>query len=77
MHVRSELMVQVKQKGVYGVQNPLTRHFLGGYRPAPMNHVKYLRAGPTEMPFQNLYTAHTNHFHLADSVMWKSKNQLG
>ena len=25
--------------------------------PAPMNHVKYLRAGPAEMPFQNWYTA--------------------
>ena len=24
--------------------------------PAPMNHVKYLRAGPAEMPFQNWYT---------------------
>ena len=23
---------------------------------APMNHVKYLRAGPAEMPFQNWYT---------------------
>ena len=31
-------------------------------RPAPMNHVKYLRAGPAEMPFRNWYTANTNHF---------------
>ena len=23
--------------------------------PAPMNHVKYLRAGPPEMPLRNLY----------------------
>jgi len=43
--------------------------------PAPMNHVKYLRAGPAGMPFQNWYTANTNHFHLTDS--WKSKTQLG
>ena len=45
--------------------------------PAPMNHVKYLKAGPAEMPFQNWYTANTNHFHLTDSVRWKSKTQLG
>ena len=45
--------------------------------PAPMNHAKYLRAGPAEMPFQNWYTANTNHFHLTDSVRWKSKTQLG
>jgi len=41
------------------------------YPPAPMNHVKYLRAGPAEMPFRNWYTADTNHFHLTDSVRWK------
>jgi len=45
--------------------------------PAPMNHVKYLRAGPAEMPFQNWYTANTNHFRLTDSVRWKSETQLG
>ena len=45
--------------------------------PAPMNHVKYLRAGPAEMPCRNWYTANTNHFHLTDSVRWKSKTQLG
>jgi len=45
--------------------------------PAPMNHVKYLRAGPAKMPFQNWYTASTNHFRLTDSVRWKSKRQLG
>jgi len=45
--------------------------------PAPMNHVKYLRAGPAEMPFQNWYTANTNHFRLTDSVRWKSKTQQG
>ena len=45
--------------------------------PAPMNHVKYLRAGPAEMPFRNWYTANTNHFRLTDSVRWKSKWQLG
>jgi len=44
--------------------------------PAPMNHVKYLRASPAEMPFQNWYTASTNHFHLTDSVRWKSTRQL-
>jgi len=47
------------------------------YPPAPMNHVKYLRAGPAEMPFQNWYTANTNHFRLTDSVRLKSKTQLG
>ena len=31
------------------------------YLPDPMNHIKYLRAGPAEMPFQNWYTANTNH----------------
>jgi len=45
--------------------------------PAPMNHVKYLRAGPAEMPFQNWYTANTNHFRLTDSVSLKSETQLG
>jgi len=44
--------------------------------PAPMNHVKYLRASPAEMPVQNWYTANTNHFHLTDSVRWKSTRQL-
>ena len=34
--------------------------------PVPMNHVKYLRAGPAEMPFQTWYTANTNHFRLTD-----------
>jgi len=43
---------------------------------APMNHVKYLRASPAEMPFQNWYTANTNHFHLTDSVRWTSTRQL-
>jgi len=47
------------------------------YPPAPMNHVKYLRAGPAEMPFRNRYTANTNHFRLTDSVRWKSRRQLG
>jgi len=47
------------------------------YPPAPMNHVKFLRAGPAEMPFQNWYTANTNYFRLTDSVRWKSKRQLG
>jgi len=42
-----------------------------------MNHAKYLRAGPAEMPFQNWYTANTNHFRLTDSVRWKSTTQLG
>jgi len=43
--------------------------------PAPMNHVKYLRASPAEMPFRNWYTANTNHFHLTDSVRCKWKTQ--
>jgi len=29
MHVSSELMVQINQKGVYGVDNPLPRSFSG------------------------------------------------
>jgi len=49
----------------------------GSEPPAPMNHVKHLRAGPAEMPFQNWYTDNTNHFCLTDSVSWKSKRQLG
>jgi len=44
--------------------------------PAPMNHVKYLGAGPAEMPFQNWYTATTNHFRQI-SVWRKSTRQLG
>ena len=43
--------------------------------PAPMNHAKYLRAGPAEMPFRNWYTANTNHSHLTESVRWKWKTQ--
>ena len=43
-------------------------HFTLTHPPAPMNHVKNLRAGPAEMPFRNWYTANTNHFHLTDSV---------
>ena len=30
-----------------------------------------------QVPFQNWYTANTNHFNLTDSVRWKSKIQLG
>jgi len=44
--------------------------------PAPMNHVKYLRAGPAEMPFRNWYTANTNHFHLTHSVEIKNQTRL-
>jgi len=36
-----------------------------------MNNAKYLRAGTTEMPFQNWYTAYSNHFDLTDSVIEK------
>jgi len=44
--------------------------------PAPMNHVKYLRAGPAEMPFLNWYTANTNNLSdLTDSVKIKWKTQ--
>ena len=39
--------------------------------PAHMHLVKYLRAGPAEMPFRNWYTTNTNHFHLTYSVRWK------
>jgi len=47
------------------------------YPPAPMNHVKYLRAGPAEMPFQNWYTANTNHFCLTDFCQVEIKNTNG
>ena len=46
------------------------------YLPAPMNHVKYFRAGPAEMPFQNWYTANTNHF-LTDFCQVGIKNTTG
>jgi len=42
-----------------------------------MNHVKYLRAGPTEMPFQNWDTANTNHFRLTDFCEAGIKNKTG
>jgi len=31
-----------------------------------MNHVKYLRAGPAEMPLETWYIVNTNHFRLTD-----------
>jgi len=42
-----------------------------------MNHVKYLRAGPAEMPFQNWYTANTNHFRLTDFCQAEINNTTG
>jgi len=42
--------------------------------PAPMNHVKCLRAGPAEMPFQTWYTASTNIFRLTDFCQGEIKN---
>jgi len=42
-----------------------------------MNHVKYLRAGPAEMPFQNWSTAITNYFRLTDFCPAKKKNTTG
>jgi len=45
--------------------------------PAPMNHVKYLRAGPAEMPFQNCYTANTNHFRMTDFCQVEINNTTG
>jgi len=45
--------------------------------PAPMNHVKYLSAGPAEMPFQNWYTANTNHFRLTDFCQVEINNTTG
>jgi len=45
--------------------------------PAPMNHVKYLRAGPAEMPFQKWYTANTNHFRLTDFCQAEINNTTG
>jgi len=32
MHASSELVVQIKQNGEYGVETPLPRSFLGGLR---------------------------------------------
>jgi len=49
--------------------------WVNSYPAAPMNHVKYWRAGPAEMPLRNWYTANTNHFKLTDSVTWKWKTQ--
>jgi len=43
------------------------------YPPAPINHVKYLRAGPAEMPVQNWYTD----IQIIKFVRRKSKTQLG
>ena len=45
--------------------------------PAPKNHVKYLRASPTEMPFQNWYTANTNNFRLTDFCQVKINHTIG
>ena len=45
--------------------------------PAPMNHVKFLRAGPAEMPFQTWYTANTNHFRLTDFCQAEISNTTG
>jgi len=42
-----------------------------------MNHVKYLRAGPAEMPFQNWYTANTNHLRLTDVCQVEINNTTG
>ena len=47
------------------------------YPPAPMNHVKYLRAGPAEMPVQNWYTANANHFRLSDFRQAEIQNTTG
>jgi len=69
VHVYSCIFIYMYTYMKYGIYNI--------YPPAPMNHVKYLRAGPAEMSFQNWYTANTNHFQLTDSVRWKSTRQLG
>jgi len=42
-----------------------------------MNHVKYLMAGPAEMPFENWYTANTIHFRLTDFCQLEIKNTTG
>jgi len=61
------VLVSLRKNGPKTTTNP----------PAPMNHVKMLRAGPAEMPFQNWYTANTKHFLVTDSASLKSKIQLG
>ena len=45
--------------------------------PAPMNHVNFLRADSAEMPFQNWYTANTNHFLVTDFCQFEIKNTTG
>jgi len=45
--------------------------------PAPMNHVENVRAGPAKMPFQNWYTANTNHFRLTDFCQVAINNTTG
>jgi len=42
-----------------------------------MNHAKYLRAGPAQMPFQNWYTANTNHFRLTHFCQAEMNNTTG
>jgi len=49
----------------------------GATKKTPMNHVKYLRAGPAEMPFQTWYTTNTNHFCLTDFCQNEIKSTTG
>ena len=43
---------------------------------APLDHVKYLKAGPARLPFQNWYTVRTNHLHLTDFCLAETKTLL-
>jgi len=42
-----------------------------GTLPVPMDHVKYLRAGPSNMPLRSWYNCGTNHFEQADLCLAK------
>jgi len=50
MHFSSELIVQIKQKKVYGVETPLPRSFLGGYR-VPEHICRYGEMPNVETPY--------------------------
>ena len=43
----------------------------------PYESCKIFKGQPRWNAFRNWYTVNTNHFHITDSVKWKSKTQLG
>ena len=72
---RLRVQSQVRESYVTVRESYITAYLIRMSPPAPMNHIKNLRAGSAEMLFRNWYTANTNHFHLTDSVRWKLKTQ--